>query len=193
MAAAAPGCRQDLPLSERHRLRRDFLRAGEAWWCRGSARSMASVPAARPARSAPAWRPCFSAHALQQVDQRLVLLHRLRREARQQLAKVVFAELRVLAHCRSGNPCRAGCRHQPMPSSSQASRIPLVSGPRVHSEYSFCRAATGCTAWARRTVWAPGSDRPKCLTLPSAIRSLTVPATSSIGTPDRRGAGRADR
>ena len=69
-----------------------------------------------------------------------------------------------------------------MPSSSQASRMPLVSGPRVHSEYSFCSAVTGCTAWARRTVCAPGSDRPKCLTLPSAIRSLTVPATSSIGT-----------
>ena len=27
-----------------------------------------------------------------------------------------------------------------------------------------------------------GTDRPKCLTLPSAIRSLTVPATSSMGT-----------
>ena len=30
-----------------------------------------------------------------------------------------------------------------MPSSSQASRIPLVSGPRVQSEYSFCSAGDG--------------------------------------------------
>ena len=42
--------------------------------------------------------------------------------------------------------------------------------------------ATGCTAWARRIVWTPASERPKCLTLPSAISSFTVPATSSIGT-----------
>lgn len=30
-------------------------------------------------------------------------------------------------------------------------------------------------------VSAPASERPKCFTLPSPIRSLTVPATSSIG------------
>ena len=34
--------------------------------------------------------------------------------------------------------------------------MPSVSGPRVHSEYSFCSAATGCTAWARRTVCGAG-------------------------------------
>ena len=28
----------------------------------------------------------------------------------------------------------------------------------------------------------PASERPKCLTLPSRIRSFTAPATSSIGT-----------
>src|SRR6185503_2863013 len=71
---------------------------------------------------------------------------------------------------------------KPMPSSSQAPRMPLVSGPRVHSEYSFWSAVTGWTAWARRNVSTLGSDMPKCLTLPSAIRSRTVPATSSIGT-----------
>ena len=32
--------------------------------------------------------------------------------------------------------------------------MPLVSGSRVHSEYSFCNAAIGCTAWARRMVAA---------------------------------------
>ncbi len=47
------------------------------------------------------------------------------------------------------------------------------SGFRYQSEYSLCRAVTGCTAWARRMVFAPASDIPKCLTLPCWIRSLT--------------------
>ena len=38
---------------------------------------------------------------------------------------------------------------RPMPSSSRVGRI-SASGSRVHSEYSLCSAATGCTAWARR-------------------------------------------
>ena len=70
---------------------------------------------------------------------------------------------------------------KPMPSSSSVGRIP-ASGSRHHSEYSLCSAVTGCTAWARRIVCAPASERPKCLTLPCRIRSLTAPATSSIGT-----------
>ena len=37
--------------------RRCSPRGDEAWWCRGSARSTASAPAARQARSAPASRP----------------------------------------------------------------------------------------------------------------------------------------
>ena len=57
-----------------------------------------------------------------------------------------------------------------------------ASGSRYHSEYSLWSAVTGWTACARRIVCAPASDRPKCLTLPSWIRSLTAPATSSIGT-----------
>src|SRR6266705_1912911 len=56
------------------------------------------------------------------------------------------------------------------------------SGRRHHSEYSLCTAVTGCTACARRMVRTPASDMPKCFTLPCAIKSLTVPATSSIGT-----------
>jgi formylglycine-generating enzyme required for sulfatase activity len=77
---------------------------------------------------------------------------------------------------------RSASRARPIPSSSQASKMPFVSGSRVHIEYSFCSALTGCTACARRTVAAPGSDRPKCFTFPAAISSLTAPATSSIGT-----------
>ena len=52
----------------------------------------------------------------------------------------------------------------------------------VQSEYSLCRAVTGCTAWARRILATPASERPKWRTLPAAIRSFTAPATSSIGT-----------
>jgi hypothetical protein len=70
---------------------------------------------------------------------------------------------------------------KPTPSSSRVGTI-CSSGSRHHSEYSDCSAVTGCTAWARRIVRAPASERPKCPALPSSISSLTVPATSSIGT-----------
>ena len=70
---------------------------------------------------------------------------------------------------------------KPIPSSSSVGRI-ASSGSRHQSEYSLCSAVTGWTAWARRIVCTPASERPKCRTLPSAISSLTVPATSSIGT-----------
>ena len=59
----------------------------------------------------------------------------------------------------------------PMPSSSSVGRI-SCSGSRHHSEYSLCSAATGCTACARRIVFAPASERPKCLTLPCANQVL---------------------
>ena len=36
----------------------------------------------------------------------------------------------------------------------------------LQSEYSLCNAVTGWTAWARRMVLTPASERPKCLTLP---------------------------
>ena len=70
---------------------------------------------------------------------------------------------------------------KPMPSSSSVGRT-SASGFRHHSEYSLWRAVTGWTAWARRIVCTPASERPKCLTLPSWISSFTAPATSSMGT-----------
>jgi len=70
---------------------------------------------------------------------------------------------------------------KPIPSSSRVGRI-SASGSRHYSEYSLCRAVTGCTACARRIVWEPASDRPKWRTFPAPIRSLTAPATSSIAT-----------
>ena len=43
--------------------------------------------------------------------------------------------------------------------------MPFVSGPRVQSEYSFCSAVTGWTAWARRIVCAPGFGQAEMLHL----------------------------
>ena len=63
---------------------------------------------------------------------------------------------------------------KPMPSSSQVGST-SGSGSRVHSEYSLWMAATGCTAWARRMVCAPASERPKCLYLPGLDQLLDGP------------------
>ena len=80
------------------------------------------------------------------------------------------------------NPFPSGLKGtKPIPSSSSVGND-LLSGARCQSEYSLWSAVTGCTACARRMVCAPASERPKCLTLPSRIRSFTAPATSSIGT-----------
>ena len=69
---------------------------------------------------------------------------------------------------------------RPMFSSRSTGRT-RSSIPRVHREYSDCTAVTGWTAWARRIVSGPASERPKARTLPSAISSPTAPAVSSIG------------
>src|SRR5690606_40184568 len=52
---------------------------------------------------------------------------------------------------------------------------------RRSSDLSLCNAVRGCSACARRIVSVPASESPQCFTLPSAIRSRIVPATSSIG------------
>src|SRR5258708_39438118 len=80
------------------------------------------------------------------------------------------------------NPAPSGLNGtKPIPSSSKVGSS-SASGPRQNREYSLCTAVIGWTACARRIVCTPASDKPKCLTLPSAIRFLTAPATSSIGT-----------
>ncbi len=60
---------------------------------------------------------------------------------------------------------------KPMPSSSHSGST-WASGPRHSIEYSFWMTARGCTAWARRTVCRPGSDRPNCRTLPCVDQFL---------------------
>ena len=69
----------------------------------------------------------------------------------------------------------------PMPSSARTG-ITSFSRSRHHMEYSLCTAATGCTACALRIVPAAASDMPKFSTFPAWMSSLTVPATSSMGT-----------
>ena len=70
---------------------------------------------------------------------------------------------------------------KPMPSSRQVASTP-ASGSRVHSEYSLCTAAIGCTACARRIVSGLASDRPSVRTLPSLTSAAIAPTVSSIGT-----------
>jgi hypothetical protein len=80
------------------------------------------------------------------------------------------------------NPLPSGLNGtNPMPSSSSVG-MTSASGALHHSEYSLWTAATGCTVCARRIVFAPASERPKCLTLPCWISSLTAPVMSSTGT-----------
>jgi hypothetical protein len=80
------------------------------------------------------------------------------------------------------NPLPSGLNGtSPMPSSARVGMI-SASGDRHHSEYSDCKAVTGCTALARRMVLGPASDNPKWATFPASISSPTAPAVSSIGT-----------
>src|SRR5271170_4494666 len=117
-----------------------------------------------------------------QIDQGLVSLERLGGEARQPASEVVALEGRFLIH-RAGQVALAerAVGTKPIPSSSSTGSV-SSSGRRHHREYSLWSAVTGWIAWARRIVPTPASESPKCLTLPCRIRSLTAPATSSIGT-----------
>src|SRR3954471_2461711 len=127
---------------------------------------------------------CVLAHSerLQPFDECEVRLPILFRERGTTLRKSVGSNVVLSSIVPVRKPLLSGLNGtNPIPSSSSVGRISR-SGSRHHSEYSLCSAATGCTAWARRMVCAPASDKPKVFTLPSRIRSLTVPATSSIGT-----------
>src|SRR5947208_12908134 len=57
---------------------------------------------------------------------------------------------------------------KPIPSSSSVGSN-SSSGRLHHNEYSLWTAVTGWTACARRIVFTPASDRPKCLTLRNQI------------------------
>ncbi len=68
-----------------------------------------------------------------------------------------------------------------IPSSRTTGRI-SASMPRLISEYSICSSRTGYTAFARRIVSGPTSDRPRYRTYPASIISAMAPTVSSIGT-----------
>ena len=78
-------------------------------------------------------------------------------------------ELAVTCPVRSPRPSGLNGTN-PIPSSSRVLSTDS-SGSRQKSEYSLCSAVTGWTAWARRIVVGPASDRPKCRTLPAAMSS----------------------
>ena len=128
-------------------------------------------------------RVLLLANLCQQVDHGPVRLARLRCEARQGGAEMSLPPKVVVSSILPvRKPLPSGLKGtKPIPSSSQVGRHLVFRDPppqRIFALYG----RDGCTAWARRMVLAPASDRPKCLTLPSAIKSLTMPATSSIGT-----------
>ncbi len=76
---------------------------------------------------------------------------------------------------------KRGCMAQSRPPArGRCGGIP-ASGSRLHSEYSVCTAAIGCTLQARRSVTSRSSDRPIWRILPSLTRSAIVPTTSSTG------------
>ena len=151
--------------------------------CRGSGRSTASGPGARPGRSGRGWRPCARRSPTSRSttawlccsasgsNRGMVLRMSL---PASKLVDAVMVPVR--------KPLPSGLYGtKPMPSSSHAAST-SSSGRRHHSEYSLCTAVTGWTACARRIVAAAASDMPKCLTLPASMSSLTAPATSSMGT-----------
>jgi len=61
-----------------------------------------------------------------------------------------------------------------MSSSASVDSTPVsgLSGSRHHREYSLCTAVTGCTAWARRIVWADRLRHPEVLHFPTVDQFL---------------------
>lgn len=79
-------------------------------------------------------------------------------------------------------PLAKGLKATKATSSSRQAFSTAISALRVHSEYSVCNAATGCTTWALRSVSADTSDRPTDLTLPCLTIFASAPMLSSTGT-----------
>jgi hypothetical protein len=137
----------------------------------GSAQSTASSPAARPSAIC-AGVAFFCRERADRIHQSLVRLAILRSEARHVLRKSVLSNFVSASILPVKNPLPSGLNGtKPIPSSSSVG-ITVSSGSRQNSEYSLCSAATGCTAWARRIVFALASDIPKCFTLPSCDQLL---------------------
>ena len=103
----------------------------------------------------------------EQIDQGLIRLQSLRREARQGAAEVGAVEGRVLVDlAREEALAQRAVGHEADAEFLERRDALPSRASRLHSEYSLWSAVTGWTAWARRIVCTPASERPKCLTLP---------------------------
>ena len=118
----------------------------------------------------------------EQIDQRLVRLAGLRREARHGVAEVGAGECGVLVDLAGEEALAQRAKGtRPMPSSSSAGRTSF-SGRRHHSEYSLCSAVTGWTRVGAADRLRAGFGEAEVLDLARADQLLHAPATSSIGT-----------
>src|ERR1019366_1331859 len=102
----------------------------------------------------------------EQMNQGLIRLESLRREARQGAAEVGALELRIFVDLAREEALAQGAVWDKADSEFLKGRDDfLLRSPRPQRGFAL-----------------ESRDRPKCLTLPSRIRSFTAPATSSIGT-----------
>ena len=104
-------------------------------------------------------RACaFLSQLLQQVHHGLVGFSRHPWRTRRMRAEIgaAISSVRVDFASQKSAPKRSPCHKADAELFSKAGRH-FRSGSRVHSEYSLCTAATGCTAWARRIVEAAAS------------------------------------
>ena len=109
---------------------------------------------------------CVPADLPEQVDQRLVGLPRLRREARHDVAEVGAVELGVLVDLAGEEALAERAEgHEADAEFLERRQHLLASGPRYHSEYSLCSAVTGWTACARRIVCGAGLGQAEVLDL----------------------------
>ena len=194
-AARPRRCARGRPPSADVGRRRVLLEVLAAAWCRGSARCRRPARAPTRARAAPACSPSRRRSPRTLVDERRGSSSKFSPWKRgMHAAVVVRGEVLDRADlARSGSRARAGCRRRSRCRARARSAGSPSSGSRVHSEYSVCSAAIGCTACARRIVVGAASDRPRKRTLPARTSSAIAPTVSSIGTSGRRGAGSRGR
>lgn len=124
----------------------------------------------------------FGGDGLDLVGQAQVVLEVLADEARVVATEVVLGE--AVGGADRPREETASQRRERDEADAEFAERGQDAGLRVarEEEYSDWTAETGVTAFARRIVSGPASERPNARTLPSAISSPTAPAVSSIGT-----------
>ena len=146
---------------------RDSPPGGGAWWCPGWARSRASAPAARRARSALRSRPCALAIRASRSTRAWFFSIASGENRGRRVAHVRCGERRVLAD----GPGEEAAPERAIGHEADARALRTPPGSRwsraraTTSEYSFCTAATGWTACARRRVCGGGFGHAEVLHL----------------------------